>query len=106
MFVEMQQMDRFLSEQGDTLKENSHPFTGTLSRQDIVRILSTSIDCESTPACPADVNADGVVDVSDILSVVNSWGICSGNCENDIDGDGLVGVSDLLAIVNAWGVCN
>ena len=106
VFVEMQQMDRFLSEQGDTLKENSHPFTGTLSRQDIVRILSTSIDCESTPVCPADVNADGVVDIFDILSVMNSWGSCGGNCENDIDGDGLVGVTDLLAILDTWGVCN
>lgn len=43
VFAEVQQMDRFLDEQGNTLKENSHPFTGTFSRADIVRLLSVSI---------------------------------------------------------------
>ncbi len=43
VFAEVQQMDRFLDEQGNTLKENSHPFTDTFSRADIVRLLSVSI---------------------------------------------------------------
>lgn len=38
--VEVQQMDRFLDEQGRQLKENSHPFVDTLARLDIERVLS------------------------------------------------------------------
>lgn len=54
--------------------------------------------------CVGDINGDGVVGVEDLLSVVGSWGSCSG-CDEDIDGDGTVGVTDLLAIVDAWGAC-
>ena len=52
--------------------------------------------------CPADVNGDGNVNVSDILSAIGNWG-SSG--EGDVDGSGVVDVSDLLAIVGAWGPC-
>ncbi|MEO2094735.1 MAG: hypothetical protein ABGY71_11780 [bacterium] len=43
ILAEVQAMDRFLDEQGNTLKENSHPFTGTFSQADIVRLLSVTI---------------------------------------------------------------
>ena len=61
-------------------------------------------------ATPADCNANGVVDMLDILlgeSDVNNDGvpdICQA-CVGDLDGDNLVGVSDLLAIIEAWGPC-
>lgn len=54
--------------------------------------------------CPADVDNDSLVGVSDLLAVVDAWGSCSG-CDADIDGDSFVGVSDLLAVVDAWGAC-
>ena len=56
-----------------------------------------------SPACPADINGDGVVDVVDLLEVVGSWGESGG--PSDINGDGVVNVSDLLEIVDAWGSC-
>ncbi len=43
VFAEVQQLDRFLDEQGNTLKENSHPFTGTFTRAQIVQMLSTTL---------------------------------------------------------------
>ncbi|MFQ5491272.1 MAG: hypothetical protein ACE5GE_11165, partial [Phycisphaerae bacterium] len=43
VLVDVQQMDRFIDEQGNQLKENSHPGAGTLSRSDIVRILSADL---------------------------------------------------------------
>ena len=43
VLVEVQQMDRFLDEQGNQLKENSHPFTGFYDRADIVRLLKAAI---------------------------------------------------------------
>lgn len=57
------------------------------------------------PACPADINGDGTVDVADILAVIDAWGPCP-NCDADINGDDVVDVSDLLGIVDAWGDCS
>ncbi len=54
--------------------------------------------------CPADVNGDGTVGVSDILEMINDWGPCS-NCASDVNGDGVVDVSDMLEVVGAWGPC-
>ena len=57
------------------------------------------------PTCPADLNNDDVVDVSDLLEVLSEWGAC-GACPADINGDGLVAVGDLLAVLDAWGPCD
>jgi hypothetical protein len=56
--------------------------------------------------CDADLNGDGIVNVSDLLQVIGSWGPCDISCPEDIDGDGIVGVSDVLSIIADWGVCN
>jgi len=55
------------------------------------------------PSCPADINADGAVNVTDVLSVLAAWGTCS--CIEDIDGDGLVNVTDILLVLGDWGIC-
>jgi len=52
--------------------------------------------------CPADIDNDGAVDVTDILITIGNWG---GSGEGDVDGDGIVSVSDILLIVGAWGPC-
>jgi len=54
--------------------------------------------------CPADINGDGVVSVSDILILIEQWGSCNG-CTGDINSDGTVDITDLLEIVAAWGPC-
>lgn len=43
VFVEVQQLDRFLDEQGNELKENSHPGITPMNRADVVRILGADI---------------------------------------------------------------
>jgi hypothetical protein len=53
--------------------------------------------------CPADINDDAVVNVSDLLIVIDQWGL-SGSA--DITGDGIVDVSDLLEVVGNWGSCD
>lgn len=52
-----------------------------------------------------DLNADGVVDVSDLLILLGAWGQCppSGDCAGDLNGDGAVDVSDLLILLGNWG---
>ncbi len=57
--------------------------------------------------CPHDLDADGNVGVSDLLSLLASWGPCppKGDCPADFDGNGNVGVPDLLALLANWGPC-
>jgi hypothetical protein len=54
---------------------------------------------------PADLNCDGVVNVSDLLILFDQWGGCTdcGNCPADLNGDCVVNVSDLLILFDNWG---
>ncbi len=56
------------------------------------------------PACPADVDGDGVVGAADLTSLLAAWGACAG-CSADLNGDALVGPSDLASLLSAWGMC-
>jgi hypothetical protein len=53
--------------------------------------------------CPEDLNGDGLIDVTDLLEIVGSWG--SNDPALDLDGSGTVDTPDLLAVIGAWGVC-
>jgi hypothetical protein len=67
---------------------------------------------ECAALCAADFipdpGGDGTVNVSDLLSLLASWGPCVG-CPADIapEGapDGMVNVSDLLFLLASWGAC-
>lgn len=54
------------------------------------------------PSNPADLNGDGVVDVSDLLILLGQWGACV-DCTADLNNDGTVNVSDLLILLGNWG---
>jgi len=49
-----------------------------------------------------DTNGDGVVNVTDLLAILASWGPCNA-CPADTDGSGDVTVTDLLALLGNWG---
>ena len=57
------------------------------------------------PTCPWDCQAEanGAVDVPDLLALLADWGM-PGSCNFDGGGEG-VGVPDLLALLAAWGPC-
>jgi hypothetical protein len=57
--------------------------------------------------CPADINNDNAVNVTDLLAVIGAWGACANpnDCPADINADDLVNVTDLLAVIGAWGAC-
>ena len=57
-------------------------------------------ECE----CRWDLDGNGSVGASDLLSLLASWGPCKG-CPADFDGNGIVGASDLLALLANWGPC-
>ncbi|MCZ6734691.1 MAG: hypothetical protein O7C65_02755, partial [Planctomycetota bacterium] len=51
----------------------------------------------------ADLNADGVVGILDLLGVLAAWGDAKNNCLADLDIDGDVGILDLLTLLSNWG---
>ena len=60
---------------------------------------------EFQPPCPSDTNTDGLINVTDLLTTLASWGPCPGLCDADSNDDGSVNVTDLLALLGAWGLC-
>ena len=58
----------------------------------------------ATITCIEDVDADGSVDVEDLLSLIGAWGT-SGNGAEIVAPYDTINVSDLLAIVAAFGSC-
>ena len=58
---------------------------------------------EPSAPCPADLDGNGSVTVTDILILLGVWGETGHPA--DIDGSGTVDVGDVLAIVEAWGTC-
>ncbi len=52
-----------------------------------------------TAANPADLNADGVVDATDLAALIASWG-ASGPA--DLNSDGVVDASDLASLIASW----
>jgi hypothetical protein len=57
-------------------------------------------ECE----CLADINGDGFVNVSDVLTIIADWG-CTACEASDINQDGIVNVADLLEAISSWGSC-
>ncbi len=60
--------------------------------------------CSEAPA--GDIDGDGVIDVSDLLTLLARWGPCAApcppSCSADLDGDCNAGVSDLLLMIANW----
>lgn len=63
-------------------------------------VFTSSI--HAAPPCNADLDDDGQVGTSDLLTLLSSWGPCEG-CIADLDSDGNVATSDLLTLLSGWG---
>lgn len=66
-----------------------------------------TISCTAPAQCAADVapqpDGDNLVNVTDLLLVITTWGVAGG--AGDVNNDGAVNVTDLLAVIIAWGAC-
>jgi len=69
---------------------------------DGVTLIAEEVSCESIP-CLGDLNQDGQVNISDLLSLIDAWGATDSSA--DIDGNGIVDVTDMLMLISAWGEC-
>jgi parallel beta-helix repeat protein/predicted outer membrane repeat protein len=57
---------------------------------------------ECSSDCP-DIDGDALVGVTDILVIIDQWGLT--NSPADVNQDGIVNVSDILIVVGNWGPC-
>ena len=73
-----------------------------------VKDISNNVIYANTPLsneCEEDINADGYVNVTDVLELIDSWGTCWNSCDADLNNDNNVSTSDLLLLIEAWGTC-
>ena len=84
----------------DLIEDDCNAVAGDWSGAETV--CENSSGCQSD--CPEDIDGDGYINVSDLLSVVADWG--STDSDADIDNNGVVDTSDLLAVIGAWGTCD
>ena len=63
-----------------------------------------SVAIQVGPVIPGDIDGDGIVGASDLLSLLASWGQCDDceNCPADLNGDCSVGAADLLILLANW----
>ena len=67
--------------------------------------FNVEIIVPAPPACPADLNNDGVVNGADLGLMLGSWGNCPAPCKADLNSDGIVNGADLGLLLGAWGPC-
>jgi hypothetical protein len=65
--------------------------------------LALALDSILPPACPEDVNDNGMVDVQDLVAVILAWG--TSDAAADVNDTGIVDVADLVAVIVKWGPC-
>ena len=56
-------------------------------------------------SCPWDLDADGNVGSSDLLTLLAAWGPVPTPDPPDFNGDGKVSTFDLLELLANWGAC-
>jgi len=58
---------------------------------------------DGPPACPGDVNDDGIVDGTDLSILLGFWNLTEGPA--DLNDDGIVDGTDLSILLGFWGAC-
>ena len=56
---------------------------------------------DSGPACPGDLDGDGIVNGLDLGTLLGFWNLPGA----DLDGDGTTSGADLAILLSAWGTC-
>jgi len=62
------------------------------------------VECPPLGDCPWDIDGDGIVAVSDIIVILQNFGLFYDCSPMDFDQDGVIGVSDLLDAISVFGL--
>jgi hypothetical protein len=103
-FVEFLRDENFTNTKGDEL----YDLWANNGKSPPEVMQTATIPVTPPPSCPADIDGDGQVGVTDFLALLAAFGPCPAPpdpCPADIDGDGQVGVTDFLALLAAFGPC-
>jgi len=60
-----------------------------------------SVCSQVLASCSGDLNLDDVVDVMDLIQLLDGWGTPAA----DVDGDGVSDITDVLLLIGAFGLC-
>ena len=101
--VEHPTIGRYIDQAADGLRQDA----AHISHRGNTRLAELWLaDLRDAALLAGDVNADGIVDVNDLVMVISNWGACPvppTPCDADVDGDGIVDVDDLVAVITDWG---
>ena len=85
----------------------SVPNVGARSESRGLAVLVVDDSCGGS--CPADLDDDNNVGITDFLALLAQWGFCTlpcpPTCPADFDGDCFVGITDFLELLASWGPC-
>ncbi len=95
-----QEVRDLLCENADDLGDPGFDIFFGCGRINAARTIAAIVN---RPRCPADLDADGAVGITDLLQLLFAWG--QQGVPADLDGDGTVGITDLLILLAAWGPC-
>ncbi len=95
-----QQVRDLLCENADDLGDPGFDIYFGCGRINAARTIAAIVN---GPRCPADLDGDGTVGITDLLQLLFVWG--QQGVPADLDGDGTVGITDLLVLLAAWGAC-
>ena len=77
-------------------------FAGDLATWQGYRLL-----IHGTPTCPGDLVSDGMIDLTDVLALLESYSLCDGdegfNPAGDFDNSGCITLSDLAYLLSVYG---
>lgn len=82
-----------------TRKEDGKDYL-TIPSNANIRIVGASDNCTGKKA--ADVNCDGKVNLTDLVTVANNWGSSPANTRADVNKDGKADLIDLVTVANNW----
>ena len=93
--------------QGGTRQEGQPTLSLGLDPAEQIDPAINLVGVETLPIPPcnqADFNGDGMVNGTDIGSLIGAWGPC-GDCPQDLSGNGIVDAEDLGLLFSLWGPC-
>lgn len=62
---------------------------------------STVSSPSPSPSCPADINNDGLVNLTDFIKTLNLYGYSCSDCRENLDKDGVINIGDAVFVLKS-----